>query len=145
MGNYRSDSGSRGNRSNGRFGGRSDGRSSGGRVGNRSEGRGGYGQDRYSRSQDRRPREMYDITCDKCKRECQVPFRPSGNKPVLCSDCFKNDNNSNNNFNSRNQDRLSQSGMTSEQFNILNKKLDKIILVLQELEIDEDDEKAEPE
>jgi CxxC-x17-CxxC domain-containing protein len=34
------------------------------------------------------PREMFSATCDGCGREARVPFRPSGTKPVYCSDCF---------------------------------------------------------
>ncbi len=34
------------------------------------------------------PREMFTATCSSCGREAQVPFRPSGSKPVYCSDCF---------------------------------------------------------
>ena len=37
---------------------------------------------------DRGPREMFSATCSSCGREAQVPFRPSGTKPVYCSDCF---------------------------------------------------------
>jgi CxxC-x17-CxxC domain-containing protein len=39
-------------------------------------------------SYDRGPREMFSATCSSCGREAQVPFRPSGAKPVYCSDCF---------------------------------------------------------
>ena len=38
---------------------------------------------------ERAPREMFSATCASCGREAQVPFRPSGAKPVYCSDCFK--------------------------------------------------------
>ena len=34
------------------------------------------------------PREMFAATCSNCGREAMVPFRPSGSKPVYCSDCF---------------------------------------------------------
>ena len=34
------------------------------------------------------PREMFSATCSSCGREAQVPFRPTGSKPVYCSDCF---------------------------------------------------------
>jgi CxxC-x17-CxxC domain-containing protein len=34
------------------------------------------------------PREMFSATCSGCGREAQVPFRPTGDKPVYCSDCF---------------------------------------------------------
>ena len=42
-------------------------------------GRGGF---------DRRPREMHKATCAECKQECEVPFKPSGDKPVFCKECF---------------------------------------------------------
>jgi CxxC-x17-CxxC domain-containing protein len=34
------------------------------------------------------PREMFSATCSECGREALVPFRPSGARPVYCSDCF---------------------------------------------------------
>ena len=39
---------------------------------------------------DRRPREMHKATCGDCGNECEVPFKPSGEKPVYCNDCFQN-------------------------------------------------------
>ena len=38
---------------------------------------------------DRGPREMFSATCSSCGREAQVPFQPTGSKPVYCSDCFR--------------------------------------------------------
>ena len=35
-----------------------------------------------------RPREMYKATCADCKKECEVPFKPSGDRPVYCKECF---------------------------------------------------------
>lgn len=43
-------------------------------------GGGGYG---------RQQREMFDVTCSSCGAPTQVPFRPSGAKPVYCRDCFR--------------------------------------------------------
>ena len=37
------------------------------------------------------PREqatMHQATCNECGKDCQVPFRPSGERPVYCRDCF---------------------------------------------------------
>jgi CxxC-x17-CxxC domain-containing protein len=45
---------------------------------------GGYSSGGY----DRGPREMHSATCASCGREALVPFRPTGSKPVYCSDCF---------------------------------------------------------
>jgi CxxC-x17-CxxC domain-containing protein len=74
----------RGGAGNGGYagGGSSGGYSSGGyESGGYSSGGGGGG---YQRAE----REMFSATCSQCGREAQVPFRPSGAKPVYCSDCF---------------------------------------------------------
>ncbi len=42
-------------------------------------GGGGYGQ----------PREMFPAVCAQCGKDTQVPFKPSGVRPVYCSDCFR--------------------------------------------------------
>jgi CxxC-x17-CxxC domain-containing protein len=33
-------------------------------------------------------REMHPAVCAQCGRDTMVPFRPNGQKPVYCSDCF---------------------------------------------------------
>lgn len=33
-------------------------------------------------------REMFDVVCAECGKTTQVPFRPTGSRPVYCSDCF---------------------------------------------------------
>ncbi|CAN5164911.1 hypothetical protein BH09PAT1_BH09PAT1_6630 [soil metagenome] len=33
--------------------------------------------------------QMHSATCSRCGKACMVPFRPTGNRPVFCSDCFK--------------------------------------------------------
>jgi len=35
------------------------------------------------------PRQMYSATCSSCGQEAQVPFQPTNDKPVYCSDCFQ--------------------------------------------------------
>ncbi len=35
------------------------------------------------------PREMHKAVCADCKKECEVPFKPSEDKPVYCRDCFQ--------------------------------------------------------
>ena len=52
---------------------------------------GGYSSGGYSGGgggYERAPREMFSATCSSCGREAQVPFRPTGSKPVYCNDCF---------------------------------------------------------
>jgi CxxC-x17-CxxC domain-containing protein len=34
-------------------------------------------------------REMFSATCSSCGNVAQVPFQPSGDKPVYCSSCFQ--------------------------------------------------------
>ena len=34
-------------------------------------------------------RQMYPAVCAQCGKETEVPFKPSGDRPVYCSDCFK--------------------------------------------------------
>ncbi len=36
----------------------------------------------------RGPRQMHKVTCADCGQEAEVPFKPTGDRPVLCSDCF---------------------------------------------------------
>ena len=60
----------------------SRGESSGSGYGNGGGYGGGYSGGGYGQ------REMFTATCDSCGREARVPFRPTGAKPVYCSDCF---------------------------------------------------------
>jgi len=41
------------------------------------------GRDSYDK-----PR-LHDAICNECGKDCKVPFRPSGSKPVFCSECFE--------------------------------------------------------
>src|SRR3979490_2788691 len=43
----------------------------------------------YSSAGARGPREMFSAPCSSCGQEAQVPFQPSGDKPVYCSTCFE--------------------------------------------------------
>ncbi len=42
----------------------------------------------YGGGGSRGPREMFTATCSTGGNVASVPFRPSGAKPVYCSDCF---------------------------------------------------------
>ena len=37
---------------------------------------------------DRPQREMHEAICAECGVTTQVPFRPSGDRPVYCRDCY---------------------------------------------------------
>lgn len=104
--------------------------------GNRSFGKRGFGDRQNSRPQ------MHDAICSSCGKECQVPFRPTGEKPVYCRDCFakmnggdsrqsfgRNDRNERPAFHTSNQDRGNQS-LGDEQLKDINRKLDKILAFL---------------
>lgn len=50
---------------------------------------GGFRSNQGGFREDRGPREMHKAVCADCKNECEVPFKPSGDKPVYCKDCFR--------------------------------------------------------
>lgn len=56
--------------------------------GDSAGGNGGYSSSSYGSSSYGGQREMFSATCANCGREASVPFRPSGARPVYCSDCF---------------------------------------------------------
>ena len=120
------------------------GRSFGG--GNKFGGdRGGrdFNKPRFNSNEDR---PMFPAVCDDCGKNCQVPFRPSGDKPVRCSDCFGNnretsprDDRGGRDFNkpafSKNVYRDTPSQSTPDfksDFIALGQKLDTIISLLQD-------------
>lgn len=74
----------------------------GGRGGDRGGNRGGFGG---GRGGDRERAEMHRATCDECGKACEVPFRPSGDKPVFCSDCFETKRDGGNDRGDRGGDR----------------------------------------
>lgn len=44
---------------------------------------------RGDRDSDRGELTLFPAVCDDCGKDCMVPFRPSNNKPIFCSDCFE--------------------------------------------------------
>jgi len=77
MGNFQGG----GNRGGGNRGGGFRGGNGGGGF------RGGNGGGGF-RGGDRGPVTMHKAVCDECHKECEVPFRPSGDKPIFCNECF---------------------------------------------------------
>lgn len=69
-------------------------------------------------------KRMFDATCAKCGKKCEVPFRPTGDKPVYCSQCFDKGGNTS----GKAPDQFKQ------QFEILNSKLDRILKALNQTE-----------
>jgi len=86
----------------------------GGRSGGAFERRG------YSDRGRRGPVEMHRAVCDNCRKNCEVPFRPTSGKPIFCNDCFRKGEN----FESKSPDQY------KKEFNIINEKLDKILEAL---------------
>ena len=33
--------------------------------------------------------QMHQAVCDQCGQKCEVPFRPTGDKPIYCNTCFE--------------------------------------------------------
>ncbi len=64
---------------------RGGGSDRGGFGGGRSSGRSFGGNDRGGD----RP-QLFSAVCDECGKNCEVPFRPNGSKPIYCSQCFEN-------------------------------------------------------
>ena len=42
-------------------------------------------------------RQMYSAVCASCGKNCEVPFRPTGDKPIYCSNCFEKEGGSSSN------------------------------------------------
>jgi len=104
---------------NSRYGGFSRGRNFRG---------GGYG------SNDRSDRQMFSAVCSDCGKDCQVPFKPTGEKPVYCSECFEKmgGKSERRSFDRpRQEDRNTGNSDLKIQLEALNRKLDTIIGLLQ--------------
>lgn len=56
----------------------------GGFGGGRDGGERKFGGDRF----EKREVTMHPATCGECGNACEVPFKPSNDKPVFCNDCF---------------------------------------------------------
>lgn len=78
---------------------------------------------------DRGDRQMYDAICSECGKKCQVPFRPTGSKPVYCSECFekKGGGADSRRFGGRDDRRSQNNG----QLEAISAKLDKILAILE--------------
>lgn len=93
-------------------------------------------------------KEMHRAICDECGKNCEVPFKPTGDKPVFCSDCFKKRSGGGNSGREKRDFKGGDSGMRTEsrehnqqnvyrnsdfyrtQLDQINSKLDKILKVV---------------
>ncbi|MBQ3859877.1 MAG: zinc-ribbon domain containing protein [Clostridia bacterium] len=37
----------------------------------------------------REQKQMFDAVCAECGKPCKIPFQPTNDRPVYCSDCFE--------------------------------------------------------
>ncbi|MBU0531033.1 MAG: CxxC-x17-CxxC domain-containing protein [Candidatus Uhrbacteria bacterium] len=74
--------------------------------------------DKKPRHFDRGDKQMHQATCSECGNKCEVPFKPTGSKPIYCSDCFSN------------VEHGGGSSGSSKQFDEINEKLDRILRAL---------------
>ena len=95
----------------------------------RSEGsrRDGASRRSGSSSGGRRELSMTKVVCDSCGNDCEVPFKPTSNKPVYCSDCFEK--NGGKSSSSRSSDRA-PSRHSEGDLDVINEKLNKIMKAL---------------
>jgi CxxC-x17-CxxC domain-containing protein len=112
-------------------------RSGGGRYGGRD-----------FRRRDSGRREMHKAVCDECGNNCEVPFKPSGDKPIYCSDCFESKDGGSRQRASQRSSRGSDFRKRDntniqllEQVSFLNEKLDKIVRILESIVVDKQDTK----
>lgn len=99
--------------------------------GNRSFGRPSFGD----RDRGRGPVTMHKATCAGCGEACEVPFQPSGDKPVYCSACFRNNQGGGDRAPRKefgrpsfikSPDYKNTGGDTKREFEAVNAKLDKL-------------------
>lgn len=114
--------------------------------------RGGFDSRKFVK-RDLGTKQKFDAVCADCRKDCQVPFRPTGKHDVFCDNCFRNkkgdenpDYNSKKSFSrernsfekrnsfERNLDLVSSTpvydGITKQQFELIDKKLDRILNIL---------------
>jgi CxxC-x17-CxxC domain-containing protein len=113
------------------------GRFGGGGFKKRSSDRGG------SRGNSGERPELFQATCASCGKTCEVPFRPTGERPVYCRDCFNNPDrefsppknfdrgNARSERPSYKPEPRERSGGEGEKLDLVIKKLDKLISLLE--------------
>ena len=89
--------------------------------------------------------QMHPAVCGTCGKDCEVPFRPTNDRPVYCNDCFRDQKNAGGGSTPRSFDRPkfdrpsfgkapvqagNNFGQFKEQFDMLSAKMDKILAAL---------------
>lgn len=126
-------------------------RGGGFRGGNGGGGRPSFGGNRGGG--DRGPVTMHKAVCDECQKNCEVPFRPSQDKPIYCNDCFSskredgdraprrefNDRGPKRDFNDRPAPSFSKPASApagndmSKQLSEMNSKLDRLVSAIEKM------------
>jgi len=106
--------------------------------------------DRDNRRDFNESKRMFSATCTSCGVRCEVPFRPTGDKPIYCSKCFEavGSTRSTGFKNAiKPDDGLSKSDIAiiKDQLIGINKKLEKILLVIKPEEDKKLKEKKQPD
>lgn len=133
----------------GNFNDRGGNRGGGFRGGNGGGGRPSFGGNRGG---NRREVTMHKAVCDECHKSCEVPFRPSSDKPIYCNECFSgkrgneaprhefnNDRGPKRDFN--NKPFFSKPAQTSvgndmsKQLSEMNSKLDRLVSAIEKMSV----------
>lgn len=93
---------------------------------------------------DYQEKRMFHATCANCGRDCEVPFKPRGDKPVYCKDCFRKQRDSHDGGGSHSAPQSNAGPQLNDQFAKLNAKLDKVLAMLNPVQSSHE-EAAEPE
>lgn len=92
----------------------------------------------------RQASKMFRAVCAECNESCEVPFKPNGRKPVLCSNCFRQDDGGSERKFAKPAYRSTPRGGddVAKQIKMLNAKVDQILDILSDL-IDDGDEEGD--
>lgn len=77
-----------------------------------------------------RPREMTKVTCSNCGKETEVPFKPTGDRPVYCRDCFAKMGGGERRRDNRDSRPPFRGSDNNAQLSEINAKLDQLIKLL---------------
>ncbi len=92
-------------------------------------------RDNNGRRSEKESRRMFSAQCASCGIRCEVPFRPTGDKPVYCSSCFEKVNQQDKGYSNKlNKEKSeitrSDIAMINDQLISINRKFEKLLLVL---------------
>lgn len=92
-------------------------------------------RDSGHRGERRERPQMHSAVCATCGKRCEVPFKPTGEKPIYCSFCFeKVDQGNKSSFKKPEKERgeitRADIAMLGDQLISINSKLEKLIVAL---------------